>query len=85
MLEVFKSSFLKAQQCSIPAQDQEEGRTRDHPGLTVASGCAYEQTKQQHSGRDSDARPSRCPERCQAVLGSWGRFWSPQVWDRSPC
>ena len=49
MLEGFKNSFLKAQQCSIPAQGQEEGRTRDHQGFTESSGCAKEHMKQQHS------------------------------------
>ncbi|RLV64464.1 hypothetical protein DV515_00017465 [Chloebia gouldiae] len=40
MLEVFKKSFLKAQQCPIPAQDQGEGRSNDHLGLTGSFGSS---------------------------------------------
>ena len=53
MLEGFKNSFLKAQQCSIPAQGQEEDRARDQEGFTESFGCAKEHMKQQHSARYS--------------------------------
>lgn len=40
MVEVFTKSFRKAQQCSIPAQGRQEGKTRRHRGLTVSFECA---------------------------------------------